>query len=58
MTHEKTLKESIRNIISNIESPDGSKINIEDIQLERVVNKLDLLICALLRNERLKKESK
>jgi hypothetical protein len=56
MTHEKTLKESIRNIISSIESPDGSEINIEEIQLERAVNKIDLLICTLLRTERLKKE--
>jgi hypothetical protein len=58
MTHEKTLKESIRNIISSIESPDGSEINIEEIQLERAVNKIDLLIGTLLRNERLKKEKR
>ncbi len=56
MTHEKTIKESIQHIISSIESPDGSKINIEEIQLERAVNKIDLLIVTLLRNERLKKE--
>lgn len=56
MTHEKILKESIKDIILGIESPDGYKLNISDTQLERVVNKIDLLITALLRNERLKKE--
>lgn len=56
MTHEKTLKKSIRDIFLSIESPDGSKPDIEEIQLERAVNKVDLLIGTLLRNERLKQE--
>ncbi len=56
MSHEKTLKKSIEDIILGIESPDGYKLNISDIQLERVVNKIDLLITTLLRTERLKKE--
>jgi hypothetical protein len=55
MSHEKTLKESIRDIFLSIESPDGSKLNIDEVQLERAVNKVDLLIGTLLRNERLKK---
>lgn len=58
MSHEKTLKESIKGIILGIESPDGYKINLSDIQLERVVNKIDLLITTLLRTERIKGEKK
>ena len=50
MSHVKTLKESIRDIILNIKYPDGY---INETEIEKAVNNIDLLITTLLRNERL-----
>ena len=49
MSHIKTVKESIKDVIDRIESNDPKEI-------EKAVNSIDLMIQTMLRQERLKYE--
>lgn len=49
MLHEKTVKESIKDIIKDIQCPDCT---YPEAELDKAVNRIDLLIRTMLRNER------
>ena len=50
MAHEKTTKESIRDILYDLEVDDPAQA-ITDESIEKAINRIDLLISTLLRSK-------
>ncbi len=57
MSHEKTLKQSIKDILSDIQCPDCTYPNIDGKkEIEKAVNRIVLLVSTVKRQTRLQGE--